>query len=50
MREIQEQILSFGELQEPHEVITIAYAGVRMKLAKCIKVREHFQLMLYSKL
>jgi uncharacterized protein YbjQ (UPF0145 family) len=34
MREIQEQILSFGELQEPHEVITIAYAGVRMETSK----------------
>jgi uncharacterized protein YbjQ (UPF0145 family) len=34
MRTIQEQILSFGEIQDNHEVITIAYAGVRMETAK----------------
>jgi len=33
-RDIQEQILSFGELQEAHEVVTIAYAGVRLETAK----------------
>jgi len=33
-REINEQILSFGELQEAHEVVTIAYAGVRLETAK----------------
>ena len=31
MADIQNQILSFGELQEPHNVITIAYAGVRIE-------------------
>ncbi len=31
MADIQNQILSFGELQEPHSVITIAYAGVRIE-------------------
>jgi uncharacterized protein YbjQ (UPF0145 family) len=30
MREIQEQILSFGEIPDEHEVVTIAYAGVRI--------------------
>ena len=34
MRTIQEQILSFGEIQDNHEVITIAYAGVRMETDK----------------
>ena len=33
-REINEQILSFGELQEAHEVVTIAYAGVRLESTK----------------
>ena len=33
-REITEQILSFGELQEAHEVVTIAYAGVRLETKK----------------
>ena len=31
MADIQNQILSFGEIQEPHEVVTIAYAGVRIE-------------------
>jgi len=34
MRDIQNQILSFGEIQENHEVVTIAYAGVRMETSK----------------
>jgi len=34
MREIQEQILSFGEIQQNHEVVTIAYAGVRLETSK----------------
>jgi uncharacterized protein YbjQ (UPF0145 family) len=34
MREIQEQILSFGEIPDAHEVVTIAYAGVRMETKK----------------
>jgi len=33
-RDIKEQILSFGEIQESHEVVTIAYAGVRLESAK----------------
>jgi len=33
-RDITEQILSFGELQEAHEVVTIAYAGVRLETSK----------------
>jgi len=33
-RDINEQILSFGELQEAHEVVTIAYAGVRLETSK----------------
>jgi len=34
MRDINEQILSFGEVQEAHEVVTIAYAGVRLETSK----------------
>ncbi|NPA54917.1 MAG: hypothetical protein GXO40_00965 [Epsilonproteobacteria bacterium] len=34
MADIQEQILSFGEVQEPHTVVTIAYAGVRLETEK----------------
>ena len=30
-REINEQILSFGEIQEPHESFTIAYGSVRVE-------------------
>jgi len=33
-RDINEQILSFGEVQEAHEVVTIAYAGVRLETNK----------------
>jgi len=33
-REITEQILSFGEIYEAHEVVTIAYAGVRLETSK----------------
>jgi len=29
-RDIKNQILSFGEIPQPHEVVTIAYAGVRL--------------------
>jgi uncharacterized protein YbjQ (UPF0145 family) len=29
-RDIKEQILSFGEIPNAHEVVTIAYAGVRL--------------------
>jgi len=31
MADIKEQVLSFGEIQEPHECVTIAYAGVRIE-------------------
>jgi uncharacterized protein YbjQ (UPF0145 family) len=31
MRDFNEQILSFGEIQGPHEVITIAYGSVRVE-------------------
>ena len=34
MADIQNQILSFGEIQEPHECVTIAYAGVRVESEK----------------
>ncbi len=34
MAEIKDQILSFGEVQEPHTCITIAYAGVRVESEK----------------
>ncbi|QCI27785.1 hypothetical protein [Caminibacter pacificus] len=30
-RDIENMILSFGEIQEPHECVTIAYAGVRIE-------------------
>jgi hypothetical protein len=30
-RDIENMILSFGEIQEPHECVTIAYAGVRVE-------------------
>ena len=33
-KDINEQILSFGELQEAHEVVTIAYSGVRLESSK----------------
>jgi uncharacterized protein YbjQ (UPF0145 family) len=33
-RDINEQILSFGEIQDAHEVVTIAYAGVRLETNK----------------
>ncbi len=31
---LEEQILSFGEVQDAHEIITIAYAGVRLETSK----------------
>jgi len=31
MADIKDQVLSFGEIQEPHECMTIAYAGVRVE-------------------
>jgi uncharacterized protein YbjQ (UPF0145 family) len=31
MRDYNEQILSFGEIQEPHECVTIAYGSVRVE-------------------
>jgi uncharacterized protein YbjQ (UPF0145 family) len=34
MRDYTEQILSFGEIQEPHECITIAYGSVRVEQAR----------------
>ena len=34
MADIKNQILSFGEIQESHECITIAYAGVRVESEK----------------
>jgi len=33
-RNMEDMILSFGEIQEPHECVTIAYAGVRLESAK----------------
>ena len=33
-RDIENMILSFGEVQEPHECVTIAYAGVRVESDK----------------
>ena len=33
-RNLEEMILSFGEIQEPHECVTIAYAGVRVESEK----------------
>ncbi|WP_457560992.1 hypothetical protein [Caminibacter sp.] len=33
-RNIEDMILSFGEIQEPHECVTIAYAGVRIESEK----------------
>ena len=34
MAKINEQILSFGEIQEPHTCITIAYGSVRVEIEK----------------
>jgi len=36
-REINEQILSFGEVQEPHESFTIAYGSVRVEQNRLYK-------------
>jgi uncharacterized protein YbjQ (UPF0145 family) len=36
-REINEQILSFGEIQEPHESFTIAYGSVRVEQNRLYK-------------
>jgi len=33
-RNLEDMILSFGEIQEPHECVTIAYAGVRIESEK----------------
>jgi hypothetical protein len=33
-RDMENMILSFGEIQEPHECVTIAYAGVRIESEK----------------
>jgi hypothetical protein len=33
-RNIEDMILSFGEIQEAHECVTIAYAGVRIESEK----------------
>ena len=33
-RDIENMILSFGEVQQPHECVTIAYAGVRIESEK----------------
>jgi len=33
-RNIEDMILSFGEIQEPHECVTIAYSGVRVESNK----------------
>ncbi|MEO1924110.1 MAG: hypothetical protein ABGX25_06330, partial [Nautiliaceae bacterium] len=33
-RDIENMILSFGEIQQPHECVTIAYAGVRVESEK----------------
>ena len=34
MAEIKDQVLSFGEIQEPHICVTIAYSGVRVESEK----------------
>jgi len=34
MAKINEQILSFGEIQEPHSIVTIAYGSVRIEIEK----------------
>ncbi len=34
MAKINDQVLSFGEIQEPHECITIAYGSVRVEAEK----------------
>ena len=31
MRDYNEQILSFGEIQEPHKCLTIAYSSIRVE-------------------
>ncbi|WP_456479014.1 hypothetical protein [Nautilia sp.] len=36
-REINEQVLSFGEIQEPHESFTIAYGSVRVEQNRLYK-------------
>jgi uncharacterized protein YbjQ (UPF0145 family) len=33
-RDMENMILSFGEIQEPHECVTITYAGVRVESSK----------------
>ncbi len=33
-RDLENMILSFGEIQEEHECVTIAYAGVRVESEK----------------
>ncbi len=33
-RKIEDMILSFGEIQEKHECVTIAYAGIRVESEK----------------
>ena len=47
-REITEQILSFGELQESHEVVTIAYAGVRLETSKLYTAEGTFPTDAYQ--
>ena len=37
MRELNEQILSFGEIQEKHSCITIAYGSVRVEQNRLYK-------------
>ena len=34
MAKINDQVLSFGEIQEPHECMTIAYGSVRVEAEK----------------
>ncbi len=34
MAQIKDQILSFGEIQEPHSCLTIAYGSVRVEAEK----------------
>jgi len=36
-RDINEQVLSFGEIPEPHESFTIAYGSVRVEQKKLYK-------------
>jgi uncharacterized protein YbjQ (UPF0145 family) len=36
-RKIEEQVLSFGEVPQPHQVITIVYSSVRIESSRLYK-------------